>query len=521
MKLRLLRRRHADCKVATWQKYDDLCKGGDQFKERITKYLPKHEVEPPQVYKLRCELAYYLNYCGPIVQFFSGMLFSSPPIISSDPDNTDDVYAELKEDADGKGTDLEAFVQHLFDHAMVNKVAYARVEMPHQPSAEERARMSLADYKEAGLDAVRLVCIHRQNITNWRCDDRGEFLWCIEYDKREELLNVEDEELTITETWTYWSDDEARRWSVAYKKSNKPSPDAEVPEVEAPEHFGRIPIVPLCLPDTLWLMSFLADAALEHFRKGVAQSWSIDRTCYAMPFFFVKDKRKPPTMGEGYYGVLGNEDRAEYLAPPGAHFAVLEARIAALKDEIHRVATQMARGVENNAAAVGRSGQSKLADNTATEVVLESMAHHVCEFIEKVFSLVSFARNDDIEWSVTNPATFDLADANTLITNAITAMPLGIQSAEHNIELQTAIAMAMNAHSSEDSKKKMREQIAKAWSPEAVALMQQAALGIPQVPPGAPTKAGGQPGAQQPASKPKDSTPGQPEPPANDQPNLR
>lgn len=513
MKLKLLRRRHAECDVETWQRYHHLAEGGPHFKKNIKKYLPQHEVEPAAVYKLRCELAHYLNYCGPIAQYFSSMLFSSPPVIASDPDTVDEEYADFKEDADGKGTDLDAFIQECFNEAMVKKCSFARVELPTQPSDEERDKLTLKDFEDQGLGAVRLCKLSPENVINWRKDERGRFLWVVEYDRREELLSFGDEECTVTETWTWWSDDDVKRWQLQYKKSERPDIEKDVPEVAPPQHLGRIPIVALELPSTLWLMSFIADAQLEHFRKSCGLSWSIDRSCYAMPYFFLVDAKKPPKQGAGYYGLLGEKDRVEWPAPSAVPYETIETRIAALKDEIHRVAQQMARGVENNAAAVGRSGASKIADNTATEVVLGAYAHHVCEFIESLMDLVSFARSDDVNWSVTNPATFDLGDANTLIQNAILAMPLGIMSAEHQIQTQTAIAMAMNAHADETAKKKIRQQIVESFSPEAIQMMQMAALRIPPPP-------GGAGGAQQKSTKPADSTKGTQEPPANDQPML-
>jgi hypothetical protein len=102
-----------------------------------------------------------------------------------------------------------------------------------------------------------------------------------------------------------------------------------------------------------------------------------------MPFFFLKSKKSPPVMGAGYYGMLHIDERIEWPSPSGVPYAVIENRLTALKDEIHRVATQMARGVENNAAAIGRSGQSKQVDNTATEVVLKAYSERICEPIEQ------------------------------------------------------------------------------------------------------------------------------------------
>jgi hypothetical protein len=130
-----------------------------------------------------------------------------------------------------------------------------------------------------------------------------------------------------------------------------------------------------------------------------------------MPYFFLRNPKQPPVQGSGYYGILGADDRVEWPAPSDVSYDVLERRIAALKDEIHRVAVQMSRGVDNNAAAVGRSGESKQADDSATEIVLEAYGRPVKDAYEETFEMISFARDDDTEWSVAGMDSYDVADA--------------------------------------------------------------------------------------------------------------
>jgi hypothetical protein len=63
-----------------------------------------------------------------------------------------------------------------------------------------------------------------------------------------------------------------------------------------------------------------------------------------------------------------------------------------LVEEIHRVADQMAAGISNNAAAIGRSGDSKEADMMATAVVLAALGDRVRKPILDVLDLVARAR---------------------------------------------------------------------------------------------------------------------------------
>lgn len=482
-----------------WQQFDDLYRGGQGFRKRLNRYLPQNDMEPAALYKKRLGRAHYINYSGPIGQFFAGMLFSSPFVTASDPEEAAQNYTDLKEDCDGQGCDLDAFMKARFEECLSKGAAYWRVDLAEQPTDEERASMSAADYEAGGYGRVSFKPIARENVTHWRRDDKGRFLWVVEYERTQGLLEFTDAEETITETWTLWTDADVRRWQVRYAKQNKPGDDAEIAMVPPPAHYGRIPIVEMKLPDSLWLMNHIGDAQLEHFRKECALSWGIERSCYAMPVFHLADKKNPPKMGAGYYIMVGKDEQVTYAAPPAEVFSVAEARLSALKDEIHRVATQMARGIDNNAAAIGRSAQSKEADNTAMEVVLRAMATVVCEALEHSYQLCSAARDEQVTWDVTNPATYDMADAAVLIQTLVEAMPLQIPSSEFMIYAMTKAALAITPDADEDTKKKIREQIRENFSAEEMKLRADAAAGL------GPTNLGPAP---PPSSIPRSTRPG-------------
>jgi hypothetical protein len=471
MRLQLLRRRHPGCDVETWARYDALFHGGPRLRRELPKLLPRHDVEPLEVYRHRLSQAHYLNHSGPIGTFFAAMLFGSAPVLRSTPEQPGEVYTALKSDCDGQGTDFEAFVAQRFIEALVKRTAYWRVELTAPPSPEAVAGMTLKDYEAAGYGRPRLVGRQAEAIPYWRCDEAGNFLWVVEHDRREELLDWTHEQVIVTETWTLWSREAATRWGIAYPKDQPPGDDTEVPQIAPPPHFGQIPLIKLELPETLWLMAFLADPALEHFRKSCGLSWSIDRSCYAMPYFFLKNPKQPPTQGAGYYGILGHEDKVEWPSPSNVPYDVVEKRLAVLKDELHRVSIQMARGVDNNAAAVGRSGESKLADAAATEVVLEAYGREVREAFQATLNLVSFALGDSVEWSVEGMDTYDVADTAAIIENALTAQPLLIPSATYQAEVKTRVALAQLRDADEEVKQKVRDEIRQNTTAEDVMAM--------------------------------------------------
>lgn len=472
MELSKLRRTHADYDKVSWQRHADLLAGGVEFHKRITDYLLKHDVEPQKVYKLRCNQAYYLGYCAPIVQYFASWLFSSPLVFKSEPKNVDEWYDQFKEDVDTLGTDLDQFLRHGFVEACIARRAYWRVEFPEAVTKPRNKR----EWETQALGSARLCQLPAQCLLNWRRDEYGQFLWVMEHHCREELLEPVDEDFTVTETWTLWrADGSAQRWEKVYPKNRPPAPSDEIGEVPAPQNpTGAIPIVEMKLPRELWVMNLLSDGQLEHFRKSNALSWSIDRTCYAMPWFKLKDASKPPTMGAGYYGILGIDEDVMWPAPPAAPFATIQDYTSALKDELHRVTHMMAMGADNNAAAIGRSGESKLADNTATEIVLGAMGRYVREATEKTYDLVSRGRGETIDWHVGGMDNYRIPDTKTIIENVTSILSLNIPSPTLHRYLYAKAGLAEATDADEPTKEAIRKEIDQNVTDEDVTMNHQA-----------------------------------------------
>jgi hypothetical protein len=462
VKLRQLRRTHADFDRATLDLHADLFAGGAQFHRNVSKYLPQGDVEPFAVYKKRCSVAHYVGYVAPIVNFFASWLFTCPLTFKADDEKSidqaaQDFYSEFKEDCDGLGTDLDTFLRGRFVQATLDRSSYWRVEMPEQPAT----LLDRAEWEKLGAGRATLVPVNASALTNWKRDARGAWEWVVEYSREEALSEFVDEECTIVETWTLWrADGNHQRWQARYTKGKAPTETSEIPEIDPPSTLiPGIPLVELSLPHDLWIVNLLASGQLEHFRKMAALSWSIDRTCYAMPFFFVKDKKKPPVMGRGYYGILGIDEKVEWPTPPPAPFTTVQDYGARLKDELHRITHQMQAAVDNTAAASTRSAESKQEDGRATEIVLSAFGARVVEAVERTFALVAATRDDDADWSVGGMDEYTLPDAKGLADAALATDALRIPSVTFRRELLTRVALAQLPDVTEDVRATIRKEI--------------------------------------------------------------
>lgn len=459
MKYSLLQRTHPSLNPEALQRYQDLFDGGEAFRARVGKYLLQNDVEPAGVYRLRCARAHYLNYVARIVRFFAAALFGDPLTFASEPEADGWYASELKEDADGAGTDLDVALKDAFTRALVAGRAFVRIE---GPEAEGAAPASLAEADAMGLRRMRVCAVPTERVRHWKRDDEGAFEWVMEHCSRTELDDITDPAPRVTDTWTVWyADGTARRWQLARPADVRVGPDTDVPEL-APfrSPTGAIPLIELALPSELHLVAHVADPALEAFRKANALSWAIDRTCYAMPAFFLKDAKKPPAMGAGYYLMLGVDEKIEWPAPPSAPFEVVQEVVRGLVQEMHRVVEQMALSVDNNAATtVGRSGDSKAADNSATQRVLPSFGERVREFAEKILDAVARARGDRLTWSVQGMAHFDLVDAGAFIDTATAADALKVPSLTHRREVLKGVSRALLPHLDEGTRQTIEQEI--------------------------------------------------------------
>lgn len=424
-------------------------------------------MESSSVYELRKREASYHPYIGTIADFFAAQLFSAPFTVrainaSGQTAPADPFYASLREDVDGTGTDLATLMKDRFTAAMVKRTAWILAEMPDDGGVPVD-QMSLLDWNAAGLGSARLCPLDADDVLDWEVDEGGSLIWAITYRRSMRRDDPRLERSLVTETWRLYDAETVETFAVTYDPSKRRiKADDVIPSLRRrPHRFPRVPLVPLRLPEGLWLLNRAADAQIEHFRLGAALSWAIRRAAYPMAVFKSKDQGQPiPTTGAGYAITIGVDESLTWVAPDAAPFEVLSAEVDTQKNEIYRIAQQMAASVNNNAAALGRSGESKQADQAATEICLHAYATHVKATVEELYELVSDARGDgNITWSIEGMNRFSLSDVTTTLANIQTAVSLSIPSKTLKTELFVKAADALHPDASQETKDQIRVEI--------------------------------------------------------------
>lgn len=451
MKLKTLRATSKAFKRDVLERYADLFEGGERFREHLKRYLPQNEWEPDEAYNKRLSQAHYLNYCKPIGLYLSALLFSRPLTFDGVPETYTKEWAM---NVDGKGTALETFLRDRFVEALQFRTSWIRVAFP-KPDAEPRSR---AEFEELGLDRPILEPLDPLTVVDWRRDERGELLWLKTHTKRCERLEPMDEVETVTEAFAIYRGQTVERWQISYREDKPPEDTVEVPQLTTESDVVG-GLIELTLPAVLHLMEHLASPALEHFRARNALAHQIRANCYEMPWMKLKSREKPPVMGAGYYGIIGTEEDIFYPEHGAVPYEVAAEYGRVLKDELHRVTNTMSLGVENNAASVGRSGESKAQDAKQTEQVLEAFAKVIRSVVALVLRMVAGARNEKLEPKIGGMSGYSLPDPKTTAEAAATLKTLGIRSVTAIVEILMRAIEAYMPDLSHDVKRKIRQEL--------------------------------------------------------------
>jgi len=462
MLLKLLRATHPDYDADMWADYWALYKGGKCWRQRVFRFLQRNPQEPHDVYDLRCKSAHYRSYLGPIIDYFVAFLFTEALVPRAKRGNkvvdADEFYAQLKEDSDGNGTDLVELLRNRLTKALVEGASYILAELPDDGGAPA---LDLADWQKRGLGRAKLRRLDRCDILDFERGPDGNLLWAITYESSKPRPDPRRLRDATRHTWKIYDRVNVETFSVLVEDGQALDPDLDIASIDFRAHgFDVVPIVELIIPDGMWIANRVESPQREHTVLSNAHTWLIRRTCFAMPVLKLKtDDKRADIFGAGYYIKLGVDESFEWAAPPNSPFDAIRQEVESQKDEIHRIVHQMAQGVSNNAATVGRSGESKQADAEATRVMLEAIGAVVRESVESLYDMLAGARKDDVDWSIEGLTGYSVVDVAALIQTISQAVLLDIPSPTWGREVRKLAALALVPDADQATKDTISQEI--------------------------------------------------------------
>lgn len=364
-------------------------------------YLIRHPRESDDKYKRRQMLAVYPNFCRKIVDVFMGYLWRQDVCRE-----TDDLYNQFSENADGAGTDLDSLLFIYQRLAMILGSVYIIVDKP-KTQGQTKADQALPYL------ALRLP----GQLVNETKDNAGAWLSV--------TFSEVDGKETIYRTYTRTG------WILS-----KEADGSDI--IEQGEYsFGKVPVVRLHISQPLNPMdsrshSFFYDLAglnwdLFNTRSELrelfrAQTFSI----LALPVADAAESERLKDMTIGVENALtynpAGGGKPEFIAPPADPVNLYMKQIADTVIDIYRVANlEFVGGVQQSGVALSFHFQE-------CNSSLSGMAE-MCEMAEKqIADLVYAWQGQTFDGNIDYPDDFNLTDLAADVSTAMDAMTLQLGS---------------------------------------------------------------------------------------------
>jgi hypothetical protein len=211
-----------------WGFYLSAYEGGEEFAN--AKNLFKHSRENQEDYDSRVDRLHNLNYCEPLVDFFTNFIFSET--IDRDPGADKAFYEEFATNVNRSGDNVDAFMRQVCDDMQIFGMSYILVDAPVKPgeviSKQQEQEMGLKPY---------WVLVKPFEITNWVMDDFGN----LKYVRRKQFVDdVVAGEVLRLELYTEFYPEYVQITKIDITDDAKP---ALVSQEQLPNDLGKIPFI--------------------------------------------------------------------------------------------------------------------------------------------------------------------------------------------------------------------------------------------------------------------------------------
>lgn len=186
--IKRLRRKNALWQVYSprWNFFMEAYEGGEDFTTREN--LFRHTRENEQDYESRAQRVHNMNYCEPLVDFFTNFIFSES--IEREGGANKEWYQEFVRDVNRKGETIDGFMRQVCEDFQVFGMSYVLVDAPPLPETEDATVvLSKQDFIDSGYRPY-WVLIKPSEMVDWTIDEFEK----IQYIKRLQVSDGYDSE---------------------------------------------------------------------------------------------------------------------------------------------------------------------------------------------------------------------------------------------------------------------------------------------------------------------------------------
>jgi len=320
-----------------WEFYLSAYNGGEDF--ATSENLFKHAREAQEDYEERVKRLDNMNYCEPLVSFFTNFIFAES--IDRNGGKNEDFYKTFSRDVSKRGETIDDFMRQVSDDAQIYGMTYVLTDAPPLPESEGDALPVSKQYEKEHDVRPYWVLMHPIEITDWTTDDFGRLVYAKRKQASVEMVGAERRSF---EVYTEFYPDH-------YVLSRIDVTKHEAPELagqhEILNKLGRVPIEVARFKRSKKHphigLSFLCDFAYNN-RRILNLNSMLDEFLYRQCFnILAKETDAGIPLREQEEGLIGTSNLMEYprgtKAPSYITPPVDPAKI--LQDERGRIITQM------------------------------------------------------------------------------------------------------------------------------------------------------------------------------------
>ena len=278
-----------------WQKYRHLYVGGESFLEHADRYLVRRHKEGAELYAERLSRAFYENYAGSIVDWYTATLFRREPVILFEGMNDWGrlFYNEFTEDCDLKGTQFAEFFRKQFVEMLICGRSHIVVDFPRMADPAE----SRAQEDANGRSRAYLVAYSADELINWSRDAQGNYEWVVLRTSELRKAVVDDQQWTTHRRWVYYDKTNFRIYEQLEKSGAQPTTELVAEGIHGLAKQHRVPLFDMEVSEGMWLLNKAASLQLEHFNKSNALGWALTMGLFAMPVIYSERELEPDIGG--------------------------------------------------------------------------------------------------------------------------------------------------------------------------------------------------------------------------------
>lgn len=320
-----------------WSFYLTAYEGGDDFARKDN--LWKHQRENQADYNDRLDRIHNINYCEPLVAFFTNFIFNETIDRSAGAEQL--FYEQFCKDVNRKGDDINSFMRQVHDDLQIFGMSYVIVDAPSLPDG---VVFTKAQEEEQGIRPY-WVLVKPEEIVDWLTDDFDNYL----YVKRKQLkTGMLDGQRSKLEVYTEFFPNKIIVSTLDVTSTGKPE---FASSVEMPNTLGTIPIVVSRLKrskvDSYIGLSFLRDLAGNN-REILNLTSLLQEFLYRQAFNILAVESDGMDDSGGELNVGANNvmqfpkgsEAPKYITPPSDPARFIQDERSRLKQEMFSIAAQ-------------------------------------------------------------------------------------------------------------------------------------------------------------------------------------